>query len=332
MENKKGLMLMEKVKKVARWVLAGLFLLSGVGWLFPSGGFAPLSGVLGILAGLATAPIPAIDEILHNLKIRGVLRGVLVLVLLVAAGSMIPNEDKAELPERAPTEAAEEAAAPEDTAEPEPTPEPETQSEPEPEPTPEPEPEPEPETQSEPEPTPEPEPEPEPTPEPEPEPEPTPEPEPEPEPEPTPTDTMTKGQRNALGAAEAYLRTTAFSYEGLIHQLEYSQYSTEDATYGADNCGADWNEQALKKAKEYLNMMAFSHSGLIHQLEYEKFTSEQAQYGADNCGADWNEQAAKKAKEYENMMSFSRDGLIGQLEYEGFTTEQATYGADANGY
>lgn len=194
----------------------------GSGWTVPAVrsrlvvpvcGFAPLSGVLGILAGLATAPIPAIDEILHNLKIRGVLRGVLVLVLLVAAGSMIPNEDKAELPERAPTEAAEEAAAPEDTAEPEPTPEPETQSEPEPEPTPEPEPEPEPETQSEPEPTPEPEPEPEPTPEPE----------PEPEPEPTPTDTMTKGQRNALGAAEAYLRTTAFSYEGLIHQLEYSQ-------------------------------------------------------------------------------------------------------------
>ena len=143
---------------------------------------------------------------------------------------------------------------------------------------------------------------------------------------------MTVGQSNALKSANSYLKYSSFSYDGLIHQLEYEQYSTEDATFAADNCGADWTEQALKTALSYLKYSAFSYTGLIHQLEYEKFTTEQATYAADNCGADWNEQAAKTAESYLEYSSFSRDGLIHQLEYEGFTYEQAVYGAEANGY
>ena len=75
----------------------------------------------------------------------------------------------------------------------------------------------------------------------------------------------------------------AFSYSGLIEQLEYEGYSTEEATYAVDNCGADWKEQAAKKAEEYLKSMSFSKSGLIEQLEYEGFTHEQAVYGADQA-------------------------------------------------
>ena len=75
----------------------------------------------------------------------------------------------------------------------------------------------------------------------------------------------------------------AFSYSGLIEQLEYEGYSTEEATYAVDNCGADWKEQAAKKAEEYLNSMSFSKSGLIEQLEYEGFTHDQAAYGADQA-------------------------------------------------
>lgn len=136
---------------------------------------------------------------------------------------------------------------------------------------------------------------------------------------------------NALKKAKSYLNYSAFSYEGLIHQLEYEKFSNEDAVYGADNCGANWNEQALKKAKSYLDYTSFSYSGLVKQLEYEKFTSEQAKYGADNCGANWNEQAAKKAASYMEFSAFSRQGLIGQLKYEGFTDEQAEYGANSVG-
>ena len=76
----------------------------------------------------------------------------------------------------------------------------------------------------------------------------------------------------------------AFSYKGLIKQLKYEGYSTSEATYAADNCDADWNEQAAKAAKDYINSMSFSKSGLIRQLEYEGYTKKQAQYGAKAVG------------------------------------------------
>ena len=92
------------------------------------------------------------------------------------------------------------------------------------------------------------------------------------------------GERNALAKAKSYLDFTAFSYTGLIDQLEYEGFSTEEATYGADNCGADWNEQAAKKAKSYLEFTSFSRSGLIDQLLYDGFTQEQAEYGVTQNG------------------------------------------------
>lgn len=147
-----------------------------------------------------------------------------------------------------------------------------------------------------------------------------------------PTEAVTTGQRNALKHALSYLDFTNFSYSGLIGQLEYEGYTTEEATYAADNCGADWKAQALSHAKSYLSFSAFSYSGLIDQLEYEGYTAEEAAYAADNCGADWMEQAVKCAESYLNYSAFSRSGLIEQLEYEGFTYEQAVYGAEQNGY
>ena len=42
-------------------------------------------------------------------------------------------------------------------------------------------------------------------------------------------DTATMGQKNALRSAENYLDFSAFSYEGLIKQLEFEEYSHEDA-------------------------------------------------------------------------------------------------------
>ncbi len=145
-------------------------------------------------------------------------------------------------------------------------------------------------------------------------------------------ESLTTGQKNALREAKNYLDYSAFSHDGLIGQLEYEGYTTDEATYAADNCGADWNEQALREAKSYLDYSAFSYSGLIEQLEYEEYTTEQATYAADNCGADWNEQAAREAESYLSYSAFSRDELIDQLEYEGYTSEQAIYGVEANGY
>lgn len=103
-------------------------------------------------------------------------------------------------------------------------------------------------------------------------------------PAPTVAPNGTIGQINALKKAQSYLSHTAFSYSGLIKQLEYEKFSHDDAVYAVDNCGADWNQQAAKKAASYLSHTAFSKDSLIDQLEYEGFTYEQAVYGAQANG------------------------------------------------
>lgn len=99
-----------------------------------------------------------------------------------------------------------------------------------------------------------------------------------------PVSNETVSQKNAVNKAKSYLNFTGFSHDGLVAQLEYEQFSHEDAVYGADNSGANWNEQAAKKAKSYMDMTAYSRGGLIDQLKYEKFTQEQAEYGANAVG------------------------------------------------
>ena len=95
---------------------------------------------------------------------------------------------------------------------------------------------------------------------------------------------MTVSQEQALKSAKQYLGYSAFSHDGLIDQLEFEKFSTEDATFAADNCGADWKEQAAKKAKDYLDVMSFSRGSLIDQLKYDGFTDEEAEYGVTEAG------------------------------------------------
>ena len=110
----------------------------------------------------------------------------------------------------------------------------------------------------------------------------------------TPTDTppeaetappeLTLGQKNAVRSAVQYIETLAFSHDRLIEQLEYSGFTHEEAVYGADNCGADWNAEAAEAAKNYIDTLALSRERLIEQLLYDKFTQEQAEYGASSVG------------------------------------------------
>lgn len=94
----------------------------------------------------------------------------------------------------------------------------------------------------------------------------------------------TVSQQNALRAAGDYLKFTAFSRPGLIHQLEFEKYSTGDATWAVDRVTVDWNAQAAKAAQEYLKFTSFSRSGLVEQLLFEGYTPEQAEYGASTTG------------------------------------------------
>lgn len=94
----------------------------------------------------------------------------------------------------------------------------------------------------------------------------------------------TTGQDNALKSAKEYLKASAFSYSGLVEQLKYEGFSTDEATYAVDNCGADWNEQATQAAQDYLDVMSFSRSELIDQLVYDGFSKDQAEYGVSAAG------------------------------------------------
>ena len=97
-------------------------------------------------------------------------------------------------------------------------------------------------------------------------------------------DGATMGEKNALHTAMDYLDYSAFSYSGLIDQLEFEGYTNAEATFAAKNCGADWNEQAAICAKSYLEFTSFSRQGLIEQLLYEGFTQSQAEFGVQAAG------------------------------------------------
>jgi len=97
-------------------------------------------------------------------------------------------------------------------------------------------------------------------------------------------DTTTMGEKNAAKKALSYLRYSSFSRDGLIKQLEYEGFTHQEAVYGVDQSGANWNEQAALKAESYLKYSSFSRSGLIDQLEYEGFTPQQAEYGVRAVG------------------------------------------------
>lgn len=94
----------------------------------------------------------------------------------------------------------------------------------------------------------------------------------------------TYGEMVALKRAKEYLEVLPFSYTGLIEQLEFEYIRHECAVYAADNCGANWKNEAAKKATSYLEIFTFSRSELITQLEYDGFTYEEAVYGAEING------------------------------------------------
>ncbi|MGM7719402.1 Ltp family lipoprotein [Metabacillus sp. Hm71] len=95
---------------------------------------------------------------------------------------------------------------------------------------------------------------------------------------------LTLSQQNAIEQAKSYLDYTSFSKKGLIEQLEYEGFSTEDATFAVDNIEVDWREQAVLTAKSYLDYTSFSKQGLIEQLVYEGHSQEDAAYAVTQVG------------------------------------------------
>lgn len=97
-------------------------------------------------------------------------------------------------------------------------------------------------------------------------------------------DNFTASQKNAIRHAEQYIETMPFSKSGLIEQLEFEGYSTEDAKFAVDNIDVDWREQAVRHAELYIDTMPFSRDGLIEQLKFEGHSEEDSVYAVGQVG------------------------------------------------
>ena len=80
--------------------------------------------------------------------------------------------------------------------------------------------------------------------------------------------------------------TLPLSHDGLIKQLEYDGYTTDVATYAADNCSANWNKEAKEMAEQYMDSTTYTYKDMVQQLETEGFTKDQAKFGAKAVGLE----------------------------------------------
>lgn len=144
----------------------------------------------------------------------------------------------------------------------------------------------------------------------------------------------------AVADAKKFLEKANYSYQGLYNDLVYMGYADEDAKYGADNCGADWSEQAVKRAKTLAANGITNYDNLVEKLESEGFTGEQAAVGAQAAAqsqeSEQNENVIAAAKKYVETGNYTYTSLIDKLQQDGFSTGNAEYaanncGADWNG-
>ena len=86
------------------------------------------------------------------------------------------------------------------------------------------------------------------------------------------------GNEGAVNSAKNYLISMAASKTKIISFLRKKGFSEEEAIYGAENCGADWYDQALRMAMSYLNVQEFTYEQLALQLMIEEFTEDEIIY------------------------------------------------------
>ncbi len=151
-----------------------------------------------------------------------------------------------------------------------------------------------------------------------------------------------KRKEAAVKTAKDYVNNknftlTAHSLYSIKEYLEENKkFSPEEAEYGAENCGADWNEEAVKAAKMCLELetqvnFSYSKKELSKSIERQwKFTPEQISYGVENCGADWNKQAENYVRVIiDKDPKAKKEQIIKTLTNKGFNKEEINYGIKA---
>ncbi|MBR0518926.1 hypothetical protein IJJ97_03955 [bacterium] len=151
-----------------------------------------------------------------------------------------------------------------------------------------------------------------------------------------------KRKEAAVKTAKDYVNNknftlTAHSLYSIKEYLEENKkFSAEEAEYGAENCGADWNEEAVKAAKMCLELetkvnFSYSKKELSKSIERQwKFTPEQVSYGVENCGADWNKQAENYIKVMlDKDPNIKKEHIVKTLTNKGFNKEEINHGIKA---
>lgn len=97
------------------------------------------------------------------------------------------------------------------------------------------------------------------------------------------TISATGNEKAALNKAKSYIdsKTRGYSRSYLIERLEASGFTASEAEFGADHCGADWNQEAAFQAGIYIRFYPnLTYTEMLESLEYDGFTHNQAVYGA----------------------------------------------------
>jgi len=134
---------------------------------------------------------------------------------------------------------------------------------------------------------------------------------------------------SALHQAQTYLSVMNYSYAGLIQQLMDIGYSQADATYAADNCAANWTQQAVDSANTHILSGSFSKGAMYGQLDNEGFTQEQIVAALEGCEANWNQEALQALQAYLEISPFSESSMYDQLMFEDFTEDEITYAMES---
>lgn len=86
----------------------------------------------------------------------------------------------------------------------------------------------------------------------------------------------------AAARATSALEWSEYSYSGMKKYLENVGFSPEEALFGADNCGADWNEQAAERLEYYIGYFdEMTREEMLYALADDGFTDEEIAYAAE---------------------------------------------------
>ena len=89
---------------------------------------------------------------------------------------------------------------------------------------------------------------------------------------------LTFRRETALAAARYRIDSGGLSKRALIQHMTAGGLSRADATFAANNVGADWKKEAVEQARDRLDEVEYSKGSLIAHLESDGFTRAQAKY------------------------------------------------------